>query len=539
MGGHKSRQILACSATLHCITIPSCPTKFWCAENFALGLPETACFRRRYYDLGEHIMRCSSKSARLRATLALTAGLVLPALLLSHGQARADALATRLEERVQVDRNGPRGLEYVPTSRAGSAGTAKRSLKVDVLKKIDLDGSPLDNTYSNLLPLDTNGNHKSELVIWNGFRTMRLYDLNGRKLWQVNNGNARKQGPETFIHRDAAAVLDLDGDKKDDVLHCWQSGSRKRLVARDGATGKEIAHVDLIGQGLSPGNYCRIAVYRKQSDKKPIILVAHNQSGSSKCGRNWVDNWARVVAFDTKLKKLWQTDTCDAGHHTAGVDANHDGLMEYFFAGKYALDFNGKIRCTLSGWNKSDHVDGIRVAQFDPKKKGMQAMAVGRTDAAMFDAATCKRIWTAPSVVKNPQEVVVGQFDPAPKPLSIMISERSTRGKSSTYILTSSGKLTRTIKGREILSMQNADLDGDHRTDEVVAIFGEVFNGKGDKILSKDWYWNLKGKKVAEKKTNNVYDRWVSYPVLFDVDHDGRQELVTWGQSLIVVGRPH
>ena len=44
---------------------------------------------------------------------------------------------------------------------------------------------------------------------------------------------------------------------------------------------------------------------------------------------------------------------------------------------------------------------------------------------------------------------------------------------------------------------------------------------------------------MKERKTSNVYDRWVAYPVLFDVDSDGREELVTWGQSLIVVGRPH
>jgi hypothetical protein len=455
--------------------------------------------------------------------------------------AAADTLATRQADRVLMQRNGPRGLEYVPTARAGSSSKAKSKLKVDVLKKISIDGNPIDNTYSNLMPLDMNNNGTYEFVHWNGHRIMRVYGQSGNKVWQVTNSAGRRLGDEVFIHRDAAAVLDLDGDKKDDVLHCWQSGSTKRLVARDGATGKEIRHVNLSGQSNSTGSFCRIAVYKKESDKKPIILLAHNQSGgSSKCGkRNWVDNWTKVVAFDTKLNKLWETNTCDAGHQTAGVDADGDGYMEYFFAGKYGLDFNGKIRCTLSGWNKSDHVDGIRVARLDPKKSGMQAVAIGRTGGGAFDAKTCKRIWGLPSAVKNPQEVVVGQFDPAPKPLSVMIAQRSTRGKSSTFVLNASGKITRTIKNREIMAMQNAELDGDKRTDEVVAIFGEVFNGSGTKILSKDWYWNLKGSKVKEKKTSNVYDRWASYPVLFDVDSDGKQELVTWGQSLIAVGRPH
>jgi hypothetical protein len=438
-------------------------------------------------------------------------------------------------ERVQLHRNGPRGLEYVPTASAsGTTGSAHRLVMVPHIK-INLDGDPIDNVYSSLLPLDMNGNGTSEYLHWNGHRIMRVYGRGGSKVWQIFNVSGRRLDSNFFIHREQAAVLDLNGDHKEDILHCWQSGSQKLLVARDGATGKVVRSVRVAGQSLSQASYCRIAVYHKQSDRKPIILLGEGQPGGNKAcgGRNYTDNWVRVAAFDAKLRPLWKADTCDAGHITAGVDANNDGYAEYVFVGKYALDFNGKIRCRL-GWDKNDHVDAIRVARLDPGERRLQAVAIGRTGGGAFDASNCRRIWSIP--VEDPQEMAVAQFDPAPKPLSIMVTNRGGTSKVVTTVLNANGKKVRTI-GKRIMPMQNAELDGNRRTDEVMAMFGEVFNASGNLLLSKGWYWNLRGNKVKERSSGNVYDQWVAYPLLFDMDHDGKQELVTWGQSLIVEGK--
>ncbi|HEX2525377.1 MAG TPA: hypothetical protein VHL31_03620 [Geminicoccus sp.] len=479
-------------------------------------------------------MRFSGNSWRCR-TLTAFGSCVLAALSLSSIWPPAMAAAgTKIEDRVQLQRNAPRGMEFVPVARAGSSNSGKTSLGVDIVARINIDGNAIDNAYANVLPLDRNNNGKHELVHWNGHRFMRVYDLAGKKIWQVTNSSGRKQGPEAYIQRDMAAVLDLDGDSNDDILHCWQSGSTKRLVVRNSSTGKEIRSVALEGQPLTAMSYCRLSVYRKEADGKHIILVAHAQpGGSSKCGgRNWIDNWTRVVAFDTSLNKLWQKDTCDAGHHTAAVDADKDGLAEYFFVGKYSMDFGGKVRCTLQGWNSEDHVDGIRIAQLDPASSKLTAVAAGRTGNGAFDPVTCKRLWTA--AVTNAQEVAVAQLDPAPKPLSILMTPR---GGSASYVVNTSGKVVRKI-GYRVMPMQNAELDGDRRTDEVISMFGDVFNGAGKQILSENWYWNLKGTKVATKSSSSVYDKWAAFPLLFDMDGDGRDELVAWGQSLIVVGRP-
>jgi hypothetical protein len=454
------------------------------------------------------------------------------------GATNDDVLARRLDDRVKLQRTSHRGMEFVPIARAGTAQAGKAKLGIDIVNKIELDGNALDNVFSSLLPLDFNNNGTAEFLHWNGHRIMRLYGGKGNKIWQITNSSGRRQGKEAWTHRDTAAIMDLNGDSREDVLHCWQSGSEKLLIARNGANGKEIRRASLSGQSNSATSPCLISVYRKQSDKKPIVILAQQQpGGSGKCdSKNYIDYFTRVAAYDTNLKLLWTTDTCHAGHHTAGVDINNDGYMEYFFAGKYALEFNGKIRCKLEGWSSTDHVDAIRIGQLDPASSRFTAVALGATGGGAFDASNCKRLWTLTKTISNPQELSIAQLDPAPKPLSITVTQRGSNTNKS-YVLDKNGKIVRTI-GYRVVPMQNAELDGDTRTDELVSMFGNVFNGAGSRILSNSWYWNLKGTKVTEVSAANEYESWVAFPLLYDVDNDGRDELVTWGQSLIVVGRP-
>ena len=126
-----------------------------------------------------------------------------------------------------------------------------------------------------------------------------------------------------MIHRDTLAVLDADGDGRQEIAHCWVSGGRKQLVLRSGRTGAVLHAVNL---DASSGTECQIAGFRVSGRSKPIILVAEiNKSGCAKAG-NYIDTWARTVAFDTNLTRLWDRNTCAAGHYAYPVDGNGDGL---------------------------------------------------------------------------------------------------------------------------------------------------------------------------------------------------------------------
>ena len=67
--------------------------------------------------------------------------------------------------------------------------------------------------------------------------------------------------------------------------------------------------------------------------------------------------------------------------------------------------------------------------------------------------------------------------------------------------------------------------------------FGRVLTQSGKFRLGTEWYWNLKGSKTKQITPPTSYDSWAPFPFVMDLDKDGRDEIVTWGQSLIVVGQ--
>lgn len=440
-------------------------------------------------------------------------------------------------DRVQMHRNSNRGVPYLPLGETGeSVGTPTLSMAPSL--QINLDGNPLQNVYSNLRPIDAYGDAKYEFVQYNGYRFMQVWDTSGRKLWRIANAKGRLHEYLDGTHRDTISVLDVDGDGKQDIAHCWAVGSSKLLVLRRGADGSVIRSARLAGGVNEP---CQIAAFRMADTRETIILVSEEFKGTPAClGNSYVDTWAQTTAYDLTLRKLWSTRTCDAGHYVYPLDSDFDGYAEGIFVGKYLLRSDGSIKCSLSTWPAADHADGVGIADFDPTRPGLEAVAAGHTGLAMFSTDTCQQIWRISSaVVRDPQHLAVVRLDPTSSSPQIVVDERGTVRYPRTFVISGQGRILSAVRNN-VMPMQNANLDGATGTDEHVGSFGIVTDLLGNVRLSKSWYWRLTGLRVRETTSGpypTLFDRWQAFPVVFDFDGDGRDEIVQWGQSLIVIGK--
>ena len=317
------------------------------------------------------------------------------------------------------------------------------------------------------------------------------------------------------------------------------------LVLRRGSDGAVLRTAAL---SASSSEECELGAFRMAPDGNILILVGDKLTGdaAAACKHNWVGYWARTVAFDVNLNRLWDRATCDAGHFIYPLDTDHDGKAEGVYVGKFLLGADGSEQCRLEGWSPTDHVDSLSIADLDPSQAGDEALAVGQTGTALFHAATCGRIWGLPTgLLRNPQHLGLARLDPARATPMLAIEERGNMLMPYTGVLDGAGNLLAkrstsfAPQQNSFMPMANADLDGAQGVEELVGSFGEVLAQDATLRLDKSWYWGLKGT-LAESTLGYYpmdFDRWQAFPLVFDYDHDGRDEIVTWGQSLIVIGK--
>lgn len=437
-------------------------------------------------------------------------------------------------DRMQLHHNPGRDVPYIPLARNGAASSTS-TISMRVTTQIELDGSALNNVRGNLYPIDIDGSGRFGFVHFNGYRYMRVYDRTGRKLWQIDNPSGRVH--RDFIHRDTLAVLDSNRNGTQEIVHCWVSGGRKQLVVRSGVTGKVIRAVNL---DASADSECQIAAFRVFGRSQPIILVAEtNKRGCAKAG-NYIDVWGRTVAFDPDLNRLWDRNTCAAGHYVYPVDGNGDGYAGSIFIGRHQYDPQGNRICSVD--LGGTHADSVAVADLDPGRRGLEAVLTGANGVKAVSAAqTCATLWSlSNSTIYNPQHATLARLDPNSSVPTVVIHQKGTVSNASVYFLNGAGRIQAKYARSKVnaqMPFQNANLDGATGTDELMIFFGRVLDRSGKIRLGTGWYWNLKGSKVKAIKPPTGFDTWSPYPLVMDLDRDGRDEIVNWGQSLIVIGK--
>jgi hypothetical protein len=446
-------------------------------------------------------------------------------------------------ERVQMHRNSLRGVHYLSTWRPDNV-TQPEQFTLRATRDIDLDGDPQVNVRGNVYPIDGNGDGQFGLLHFNGYRVMRVYGPRGQKAWEVNNPAGKVH--RSASHRFTLAVFNADGERGQEIVHCWADpgASTKSLVLRDGQTGKVLKKVQLVGQAA--GEECHVAAFRVAGRSKPLILVAGKAPDSACRTGNWTPYFAKTYAFDAGLARLWERTTCAAGHYAWPLDATGDGLAEAVFVGKYLLRPDGTTRCVLQGLG-TDHVDSMVVANLDPDRTGVEALAVGTTGTRLFSASTCTLRWTIPnSVINNPQQTGAAYLRDEPGlAANLLVTTKLNRDGFDpelmplrAYTVSPQGQVvgryTQDVD-RFTAPLQNANLDGAPGAEDRLTAFGQVVDQEGRLRLSTAWYWNRQALIAAERDLG-VADQWARSPFAFDLNNDGRDELIVWGRRKLIVG---
>ena len=250
--------------------------------------------------------------------------------------------------------NRLRGVHYLPTNLDDSRPEPGR-FTLRPVRNIRLDGDPELNVRGNVYPIDVEGDGTFELLHFNGFRVMRVYTASGAKLWQANNASGRVHRDRSA--RDTIAVFDTDGERGQEIVHCWSSPNfaNKLLVVRDGRTGVVRRQVAIAGQGSR--EECHISAFRIAGQSEPYIFV-DGKAPSSACPEgNFTPVFPRTIVFASDLTKLWERTTCGAGHYAWPLDANGDGQSESVFVGKYLLRPDGTTRWS---WRASVPITSTR-----------------------------------------------------------------------------------------------------------------------------------------------------------------------------------
>jgi hypothetical protein len=194
-----------------------------------------------------------------------------------------------------------------------------------------------------------------------------------------------------------------------------------------------------------------------------------------------------------------------------------------------------------------NHVDSMVVADLDPNRGGFEAFIVGSQGIQFYGAGSCTQRWriAGSAATGDPQQTGAAYLSAGAAAPSLLVTNK-LNPEEGTYELRPLKGTVVDAAGRIVGSYvdesrmiappaQNANLDGAPAAEDRVAGFGQVVDGRGRRRLTVDWYWGLQELTAAERDLD-PREQWSRNPFAFDLDDDGRDELVVWGRRKLVVG---
>jgi len=412
-------------------------------------------------------------------------------------------------------------------------------------KHIDL--KPYKNTDSRgmvgyLYVGDLNGDGKADFLYNVGLEYVRAFDHNGKLLWEIKSplaGKVRGLGIRDAYHPKLAAIYDLDNDGDNEVAILTVTSERAKrgtLSIVNGKDGKIEKSVVLPFKGFRGV----LAVGYMRGGKTPEIAVTGSPS----------DSW--VAVYDTNLNLLWKKSFPNEklGHYLWFYDIDDDGKQE-LFVGKRLFDEKGNEVWNLRDFVKTgDHIDSLSCADIIPENPGKEVVACGAMGIFCYNNKG-KLLWKhegrkkADALIRNPQTVLVGEFDKEKAGLEIRVQMKPPGYGKGVYPLSTQewlldchGKVLFNAELPDWQGRWQIDWDGDRSQDEILLACGAVAKWENGnfKIIS----YGPFGLKETKPQDPRHTQRPTSYAYEFDavpmdIVDDPREEIIFYDDDEIII----
>ena len=389
---------------------------------------------------------------------------------------------------------------------------------------------------------DLNGDGKVDFLYNVGLEYVRAFDHDGNLMWEIKSplaGKVRGLGIRDVYHPKLAAIFDFDGDSENEVAILTLINERVKrgtLSIVNGSDGKIEKSVALPFKGFRG----LLAVGYMRGGRTPEIAV----TGSANC------SW--VAVYDSNLDMLWKKifPNEKLGHYLWFCDIDDDGKQE-LFVGKRLFDENGNEVWNLRDFVETgDHIDSLSCADIIPENPGKEVVACGAIGVFCYNNKG-KLLWKHESrkkadvIIRNPQTVLVGEFDKQRPGLEIRVQMKPPgygRGvyplSTQEWLLDCHGKVLFNAELPDWQGRWQIDWDGDRSQDEILLACGAVAKWENGnfKIVS----YGPFGLKETKLQDSRYTPRPTSYAYEFDaipmdITGDAREEIILWDDDEIII----
>ena len=179
------------------------------------------------------------------------------------------------------------------------------------------------------------------------------------------------------------------------------------------------------------------------------------------------------------------------------------------------------------------------VGDFNDNFAGHEALAVGASGTRFYSAKSCTQRWAiANSSIPNPRSAAwLARRRACAR--TLFVQEKAagqTTRKSGTSPATAPSSATIASRpSRRAGIYETANVDGVLVKEDRVAAFGYLIGDSGSIRLGTGWYWDQQ-QLTSDEQALIEEEKWTFNPLVFDLNRNGRDEIIVWGRHALVIG---